>query len=510
VTHKSDNHNAATAPTAIKPTQDELNLQESIVEETMLECWTRPTGLFLFSDEACHLSWKYTLEHGAISAVESVEPLSEEQASAFRPDSTGAIRVAMRSGFEGVFRSCAFPQANHTYWNELLAYHVDRLLHIHRTPPVVFRQVDANEMSALLVTDTPEWRHLQQVRMHCHLNAAKMSGVIVGWTRYSLRPITTAVLSSWFASEAFDVRSPTQRLLEFSKLAIALLIFDLPERLVNGPVQEMFVPRVVNGKADKITGNYFYVLVENERASWDIPYSEEVPATPVCNRERRSSSFRCQITWPTPSRKIREQLRGILTSFLESACLFPKAIAERMLMYGSLDPATVVSLTHEVHRAMRDELGDRFATTVLPSMKALDGRLRRVFNTLVSCAKRFDIGTVLVPEAIDSIVPKTPRVHIDPIGRRFVYNDKTGRWMRDTTTTVSVDDINRDKLYATARQEILKSGRLGLLRPSEDELNKLRNTTQSGSSLHDVVLFAATADAPITPSAIDDYKLLFG
>jgi hypothetical protein len=473
----------------------------------MLECWTRPTGLFLFSDETCHLSWKYTLEHGAISNVESIEPLSEEDASLFRPDSTGAIRVAMRTGFVGVFRSCAFPQANHTYWNELLAYHVDRLLHIHRTPPVVYRTIDVRDVADKLQTDTPDWRRLQQIRMHCHHNAAKLSGVIVGWTRYNLRPITTAVLSSWFNSETFDARAPTQRLLEFSKLAISLLLFDLPERLTNGPVQEMFVPRVVNGKEDKITGNYFYVMVENERASWDAPYSEDAPAQPVCNRDKKSQKFRCQVFWPTPSRKIREQLRGVLTSFLESACLFPKSIAERMLMFGSLDPKTVVSLTHEVHRAVRDELGDRFGTTVLPSMKALDARLRRVFNTLVSCVKRFGATDVLVPEAIDDVVTKTPRMHVDPAGRRFQYNEKTGRWMRDTTTTIN--DIHREKLYATARHEILTHGKLGLLRPSEGELTELRNTTRvdsSRDSLENVHKFSVIPDSAID---LDDYKALF-
>ena len=36
-----------------------LDLQQrNRVEQKMLECWTKPTGLFLYSDEACALAWK--------------------------------------------------------------------------------------------------------------------------------------------------------------------------------------------------------------------------------------------------------------------------------------------------------------------------------------------------------------------------------------------------------------------------------------------------------------------
>ena len=48
----------------------------------------------------------------------------------------------------------------------------------------------------------------------------------------------------------------------------------------------------------------------------------------------------------------RAMLRGILLSFLETACIFPKGIAERLLHYGSLDPKQVISLTKELRQAL--------------------------------------------------------------------------------------------------------------------------------------------------------------
>ena len=79
--------------------------------------------------------------------------------------------------------------------------------------------------------------------------------------------------------------------------------------------------------------------------------------------------------------------------------------------------------------------------------------------------------------------------------------------MRDTTTTIN--DIHREKLYATARHEILTHGKLGLLRPSEGELTELRNTTRvdsSRDSLENVHKFSVIPDSAID---LDDYKALF-
>jgi hypothetical protein len=75
-------------------------------------------------------------------------------------------------------------------------------------------------------------------------------------------------------------------------------------------VEELFVPHIVNGKglftistvfasfskkiinkhihiAAKVTGNYFYVFVENQRASFDASFDVHKPATPVCDRSVR-------------------------------------------------------------------------------------------------------------------------------------------------------------------------------------------------------------------------------
>lgn len=68
-----------------------------------------------------------------------------------------------------------------------------------------------------------------------------------------------------------------------------------PEKVTHGPVQEMFVPQVVNGKASDVVGTYFYVFVDNGEASFADDYGESKPATPVCARTKREAKFRCSV-----------------------------------------------------------------------------------------------------------------------------------------------------------------------------------------------------------------------
>jgi hypothetical protein len=489
---------------------DVVLLDLQVIENTLTECWTKPTGLFVFNDEACHLSWRYMVAHAEINGVESVEPLSPERADEFRLDMTGAVRVHLKSGFQALWRSCSFLDAHYNYLNELIAYHVDRLLHVHRVPPVIVRRIDYRTLSGLVEKDADTSGRLQQMHMHCHHNRHDMTGIMIGWTRYQLKPITTAALDAWFAEAEFDVRKPTQRLMEFSKLAVELIMFDLPERLTHGPVLEMFVPH----GSDTFTGNYFYVAVENERASWDVPYEQIAPAAPVCGRAAKSAKFRCAVAWPeataAPTRHSRARLRGILTSFLASACIFPRTVAERLLHFGSLNSSAVISLTREVRKSLTEELeASSTDDYTLPSMHSLDARLRHVFQTLVQCVKVFGAANVILSEEIDSVVDQPPRVHVDPTGHRFVYNEQSGRWMRNDSAPVI--DLNRVKLFGVARDELTSRRKLGLLHPTEQEFAQLAalqpGQVGKGAALQ---FSAAVTSAPVSPSALEDYNALFG
>lgn len=490
-----------------------VRFDDQMIHSTLVDCWTRPTGLAMFNDETCHLTWRYMVGHTRVSTVESVEPLSSESAADFRPEQTGAVHVHFAGGFQAMWRSCSFPRANHTFLNDLIAYHVDRLLHVKRVPPVVVRSLDYRELSSSLQNEGETFKRLQQMNMHCHRSKNLMAGVMVGWTRYPLQPITTDVLSAWFANEAFDARKPTQRLLEFSKLAVELIMFDLPHRITHGPVLEMFVPHGDN----KFTGNYFYVQVENERANWDTPYEQVTLATPLCDRTTRSPTFRCAVTWPdatpAPTRSGRARVRGILTSFLASACLFPKTVAMRLLHFGSLNSSVVESMTHEVHQSIKEELGADAADLPPPSMRALDGRVRHVFQALVQCVKRFGTANVIMAEEFDSVFDDPPSVHFDPAGHRYVLNKLTGRWVRNDTTPVI--DLNRDSLFQLARDELVSTHKLGLLRPTEQELLQLASLKlpavgqRANSSV--VLQFSDVhTAAPITAGGLDDYQALFG
>ena len=84
-------------------------------------------------------------------------------------------------------------------------------------------------------------RKLKQVREQCHGSRRTLTGAVIGWTRHELAPIDPEILTDWFDHARFDARKPTQRLMEFSKLAIALLMYDLPEKLTHGPVRFRFL-----------------------------------------------------------------------------------------------------------------------------------------------------------------------------------------------------------------------------------------------------------------------------
>jgi hypothetical protein len=120
-------------------------------------------------------------------------------------------------------------------------------------------------------------------------------------------------------------------------LSIALLMIDLPQKLLEG-VHELFVAHVVDGVPSTATGTYTYIYIENEEAQFDKIRTVTPPTTPVCDRTSSTGKYRCAIAWPERTISASEQrarLRGIMYSFLESACTFPKTIAERLMQYGA-------------------------------------------------------------------------------------------------------------------------------------------------------------------------------
>lgn len=74
-------------------------------------------------------------------------------------------------------------------------------------------------------------------------------------------------------------------------------------------------------------------------------------------------------------------------------------------------------------------------------------------------------------EAIYDFVDSPPLVHYDPAGARFVYNAKTSRWSKDDHYDKAANV--RHNVLRLAREELQERKALGLLRPSERELQLL-------------------------------------
>jgi len=109
---------------------------------------------------------------------------------------------------------------------------------------VVLRHVEWAELSDTDL-DVEQETKLASVHKACHAQRLITSGAMIGYTSHDLKLITTGILSDWmggernhdvvcsacspphhsfFSSLVFSVTAPTQRLLEFVKLSIALLM----------------------------------------------------------------------------------------------------------------------------------------------------------------------------------------------------------------------------------------------------------------------------------------------
>ena len=163
----------------------------------------------------------YALKTTPVSRVFTVEGLPAGN-DVLVDGETGAIRLQLGSGYLGLFRSCTFE--DYSYVNEVVAHEIDRLLHLYRVPAVALKQIAWSEL--LVATqqypiDDEALERLYRVRDRCNGSGKLLTGALVGWTNNDLRVVQKGVLSDWLAHAAFDPMTPTQRLMEFVKLAIA-------------------------------------------------------------------------------------------------------------------------------------------------------------------------------------------------------------------------------------------------------------------------------------------------
>jgi hypothetical protein len=195
--------------------------------------------------------WSEALSSNAIVRVEDVEQLLDSN------NMMGQLNGAMRLRYDddrlGQMKLCdAIPGGSWESWKaEVIAYAIDRLFGVHRTPPVVLRivkpfalptnparpnttehlrQVFARDrcvsLSSILRCRCLSWLSVlakfrcRQVKRLCQNKIDVFYGSIMGWTKYPVVVMHgySEKLPRWFFK--FDLNMVTQHQVEFSRLLV--------------------------------------------------------------------------------------------------------------------------------------------------------------------------------------------------------------------------------------------------------------------------------------------------
>jgi hypothetical protein len=386
------------------------------------ECW-RNDGAWtaLFRNETCHRAWELHLIESAVRDVSSVQAITRSGRESEGREN-GAIGVHMDDGHRALFKVCdrvydlasgtALPTSFETWKAELVAHAADRVLHLHRVPAVVPRSV---RFGAQPLTTPPEidgHERLKVVRFACQNGRRVMHGALIGFTKYPLERIKN-YHTHFVADHEFNVARMAQPCIEFARLVVALFMTDLPHKY-NHNIMTLAPSVVRRGGAERWE---FLVGIDNDRAHWvrftdsQVQLSAAQNEVPACNRTTTSDTFRCDHYGQ--NRTMSKVEMRHLASWLGSACVFPRDVAERVeaIEASGVRPSQLVreylveQLT--VSRRLVGELDDEphLRASLWPEQSpfamdrwndtVFDLRFRHVHRILTECVARFGRERVL-------------------------------------------------------------------------------------------------------------------
>jgi hypothetical protein len=353
--------------------------QLTMADKVLERCWAELDFMKLLDDPTCHLAWLTHLKTAPVIAIDYAAPGGEHD---------GSVRLVLggaNTSMHAMFKPCSSSRSNPT--RELIAYHVDRALLLHRVPATVLRRFAWTELWA-----TRPFGAIQEALMRIKSSCSShdpdyVTGVLQGWTKFDMKLIDR--IDDDFAKEIWRQRTPTTPQIEFSRLMIALFVNGIETDLFQH-VAELDEPEGVakallaSGRA--LERRRLLLGIERGHSSWAsskyvLPTSRETP----CQRTQQDSQFRCQLF--ADKKDTPEQLAGRVLMFLRSACLFPRRPAERVQQFSS---KWSEKLSHVVEEEMR-KAGRDIVQKPPPewSGQVLDERIEQLGDMIEQCVRVF-------------------------------------------------------------------------------------------------------------------------
>lgn len=348
--------------------------QISTAEKVFDRCWASADFMTMLDEPTCHLAWLTHLKTAPVVAIDYAAPLGGEH--------DGSLRLVLGGAnvtVHAMFKPCSAARRAIDPTRELLAYHIDRQLLIHRVPATVMRRFTWAELFATrpfgAIRDT-----MAVVQQQCSgHDPAVVTGLVQGWTKFDIKLLDR--VDRDLESEIWRQRTPSLYQIELSRLFISLYVLRI-ESDVFQHVAELDEP--FNAEQSAVERRRLLMGIERGHATWDsavykAPGVREQP----CQRTHEASQFRCQLY--ASADDAPEVLAGRVLMFLRTACFFPLKVAGRLQQHGSKWSTKLSSLVEEEMR----KAGRDVAAKPPPGYSAavLDERIEQLADVVEQCLK---------------------------------------------------------------------------------------------------------------------------
>ena len=404
-----------------------------------------------FVDELCHLSWRYLLSDGDISAVTHVDSFSRGAAThaadaASLEDLGDAqlylhnvshMQVSLRASGERHLDSLAMPCA--AWQGVAMTYVIDRLFQVHRFPPTVIRSWSVGKLNKAAPVGVMR-RRIDVVAQEC--GSPDHNSVLVAnvGRPHIFGSMEKFAWTKWLAVQHFRIPKVSQSQLEFSRLLISMLLRNDVSPLLNGGSNLVVVSESGSVHTHMLMTSFssLWTKGQNDLVGQPLPPLEANDAH-VCTRHTGDNPFICssRATLSTPA-----QATHFILQYLREACIWPAGIALTVTKFSARPEFLETSLEHMLDfMAERESLdgGDvqlddktrqllaDLSERAFQDVAAVVFQLRSVLD---ECLELYDKEHVVFDEEVHGALVNTVDMHVSPAGTRFIKDDESGVWRR--------------------------------------------------------------------------------
>lgn len=381
---------------------------------TFERCWQNDANWSaVFRDELCHRAWEVRLLEGAVSEIVAVQALSSA-IGAESERSNGALTLRMADERLAMFKVAdrvvdiddrvQLDNSFETWKAELVSHAIDRVLALRRVPATVPRRVRVNTVPRRSNDTAALWIIQKAAQNHRRV----FEGALIGFTKFPVAHVRNFNRRFVDAGALFDVSRMPQPSIEFVRLALALFVLDEPHSFNHNTFT------LASGRRD---GTWeFLIGIDNDRAHWQRFSGSHLRLStgelPACNRTDAEPRFSC-LNFGRRHDKV--EMRHLVSLF-ETACVFPRDVAERLeqVAAAAMPPSAIVHdyLIDQLlvaRRLLHEPLPATELTSDWPEAAPLsmarwnatvfDLRVRFLASTVDKCVARFGRDKVLFDDS---------------------------------------------------------------------------------------------------------------